>query len=141
MSFRVVTGLCLETEVIWRYKLTEKRTRTVRSSRMNNCARLIINVLELFWIIMKAYVTTVIRGDGPEKEGEPVVMKGDNMSAMYRVRSCHGGNDVTRAGGLMRLVRVLEDRRFQAKHVKGINNTLEDGLTNWDPSMLTEDLT
>lgn len=74
----------------------------------------------------------VIRGDGSEREGES------------RENQYHGGKDVSRAGGFMVLMGVWGDRGsrcFQAKHVKGIKNTLEDGLTSWDPSMLLEEVT
>lgn len=42
-------------------------------------------------MVMNVIITTVIRGDGPEKDEEPVMMKGDNMSAVFWVQQCHEG--------------------------------------------------
>ena len=66
------------------------------------------------------------------------MMKGDIMSAVYWVQQCHGGKDASRAGGLMRLMGVSEDRSGWFFQVK---NTLADGLMRWDLSTLTEELT
>lgn len=69
-----------------RYGLTEKqRTRTIWGRKTNSCTRLFMN----------AYVMMVIKGDGPEKEGDSV-MKGDSISLMHWVQQCHGGK--TRRG-------------------------------------------
>lgn len=83
------------------------------------------------------------RGDGLENEGESAI-KGGDMTAVFWVQQCQWGKDATGAGGLMRLMGMLEDRRewcLQTKHLKGLIKTPADGLTRWDPCMLTEELT
>ena len=42
-----------------------------------------IHVLDLFGIVWTAYVTIVIRKEMPELEGEAVLMRGDNTSAVW----------------------------------------------------------
>ena len=87
--------------------------------------------------VMHVYVMMVVKGDGPEREGESVMMKGDNMTVVYWVHQLH-------AGGFMRLMGGAEDRSgwcFQVKHLKGVINTLADGETRWDSSTLLEELT
>ena len=116
-------GFCMDKQVFWRYRLTQdQKARTVRSWKRDSCARLSINVLELLGNVMNAYVMTVVRGDGPERERKSVLMRGDNISAVNWVQQCHRGKDAVRAGRLMRLLGVLEDPSdwcFQAKHVNG----------------------
>lgn len=45
---------------------------TVRRTRMDIRTRLSINVMEMFGMVMNAYVMTVIKGHGPEQEEESV---------------------------------------------------------------------
>lgn len=52
----------------------EQRARTVRSSKMCNCAWLSINVMEPLGMIRKAYVMAVIKRGGPKREGESGMM-------------------------------------------------------------------
>ena len=69
-SFEAVGGLCLETGVYWRYRLTEEeRGRTIRSRKVEDGNRLSINVLELLRMVMTAYVMIVIKKDRPAREG------------------------------------------------------------------------
>ena len=44
-----------------------------------------INVLELFGMVLTAYVTIVIWKELPELEGEAVLIRGDNTSAVWAV--------------------------------------------------------
>lgn len=62
-------------------------------------------------MVMNAYVVIVLEGDGPELEGESVLMKVDTVSVVHWVQQCYGENDAVRTGRIMRLVGVLEDRR------------------------------
>lgn len=60
---------------------------------------------------------------------------------MKEVQQCHGRNDALPAGGLMRLMGVLEGRSgwwSQAKYVKGVRNMLIDGLGLWGSITLIE---
>ena len=102
-----------------------------------------INVLELFGMVWTAYMMIVIRKDLPGRDGEAVLMRGDNSSAVEWVTNCRGGNDNVRAGGLMRILGALEVRRkwcFQAKHVAGVNDSLADLITRCEHSRVNEEL-
>ena len=52
-----------------------------------------INVLELLGMVLTAYVMIVIRGEVADREGEAVLMRGDNASAVQWVLNCKGGKD------------------------------------------------
>lgn len=118
--------------------------RAVRGKRMDSCTRLSINVLKFLGMAMNTYEVMVVRGDRLNKAGESVELKGDNMSTVFWEQQCHGGKDKTRPGGMMSLMRVLEDQSawcFKETQVKRTNNTLADGLTRCDPRVQTEELT
>lgn len=46
----------------------------------------------------------MVKGDGPKQKEESVIMKDDNMWAVYWVQQCNGRNDALPAGGLLRLM-------------------------------------
>ena len=55
------------------------------------------------------------------------------MSAVHWVNKCRGARE-PRSGALMRMLGCLEMRnewRFRAKHIKGVANTLADGISRW----------
>ena len=62
--------------------------------------RLSITVLELFGMVMTAFVMIVIREDRPGRGGEPVLMRGDSSSAVRWVKICKGGKGGVRSGGM-----------------------------------------
>ena len=54
-SFEAIGGLCLETGVYWRYRLTEEESgRTIRSRKVEDGNRPSINVLDLLGMVMTA---------------------------------------------------------------------------------------
>lgn len=55
----------------------------MRGRKIDNCKRLLVNGLESLGMVMNAYEMMVIREDGPEKKGECVMVKGDDMSAVF----------------------------------------------------------
>ena len=66
------------------------------------------------------------RTRGPDPRG--------SMSAVHWVGKCRGGTE-PRSGALMRMRGCLEMRSgwcFRVKHVKGISNTLADGISQWE---------
>ena len=144
-SFEAVGGLCLETEVYWRYNLTgEERARTVRSRSREHVNWLSINVLELLGMVMTAFVMIVIRKDRPGRVGEPVLMTGDSSSTVQWVKNYKGGKGEVRWGGMMRIFGVLEQIGgwcIQAKHVRGVENGLADGMTRWKEHEIQSRLT
>ena len=134
-SLEAVRGLCLETGVYWRYNLSEGgMKRIIRSRRGGDRNRLSINVTELMEMVMKAYVMIVMRKDRPTKERESVLMRGSGSSAVHWVINCGGGKGEERSRGMVRIMGVLErigGWSFQAKHVRGGENILVDGIRRW----------
>ena len=66
-------------------------------------------------------------------EGESVMMRGDNVSAVSWVNRC-GGSRNRRAGIIMRMLgrMEIESRWCQvAKHIPGAENRLADGISRW----------
>ena len=59
-----------------------------------------INVLELFGMVWTAYVMIVVRNDLPRREGETVLIREDNSSAVQWVLNCKGCKDDVGAGAL-----------------------------------------
>ena len=87
----------------------------------------------------------MMRGDRPEKKGATVLMRGDNLSAVQWVIDCtQGEREEARTGALMRMLGALETQGgwcFQAKHVRGVDNRLADGITRWKGEEIQKNLT
>lgn len=91
-SFEAEAGLYMETGVFWRYELLEEqKARTVRRRKIDSFARLSmpINVLEVLGVVI-AYVMAIIRGDGPEREGESGMIKGKTCRQCFEYNSVVG---------------------------------------------------
>ena len=100
------------------------------------------NVLELLAMIVTAWAFTVDAKVAPQYVGESILIRGDNISAVYWVNRCRGGRK-PRAGALMRMLGCLEMRSnwcFRAKHVRGVTNVLADGVSRWDRSTIAHNL-
>ena len=67
-----------------------EKNRTVRSRTRTGYDSLSINVLELFGMMWTAYMMIVIRRDLPSRDGEAVLMRGDNSSSVQWVLNCKG---------------------------------------------------
>lgn len=125
-------GYCLETGWWWRIDFTEDVRMRLRR-RVCQRDDLSMNVFELLGMVVTAWALTVHVGDSPEYPGQSVLMRGDNMSAVHWVNKCRGARE-PRSGALMRMLGCLEMRngwRFRAKHIKGVANTLADGISRW----------
>ena len=110
----------------------EERSRL--RERVQGRDDLSIHVFELLAIVVTAWALTVHEEERPEYPGQSILMKGDNMSAVHWVNQCRGSKE-PRSGALMRIMGVLEMRngwRFRAKHIKGVANTIADGISRWD---------
>lgn len=82
-------------------------------------------------MVITAYVTVNLVQDRPNKVGEPVMLRGDNMSAMTWVNQCRGTRDPT-AAFLMRLLGVVELSAgwfCEAAHIQRIENVIADGTS------------
>ena len=83
------------------------------------------------------------RSDTLDYPGASILMRGDNSSDVHRVNRCRGGRE-TRPGAVMRMMGCLEMRSewcFRVKHVKGVANTLTDGISRWDRDSISPKLT
>ena len=67
-----------------------------------------INVLELFGMVWTSCVMIAIRQDLPSRDGEAMLMRGDNSSAVEWVLNCKWGIDDVRAEGQIRIPGALE---------------------------------
>ena len=132
-SLAAIGGLCMETGVYWRFDLPEEvQKRTVKGGRA--VADLIsINLLEEMAMVMTAYGMIDMKGERQRRSGGAVLMRANNEAAVTWVRGCRGGGKKqARVGALMRIMVALEAKGgwcFQARHVRGLNNRLADGLT------------
>ena len=143
-SLSAIGGLCMETGVYWRFDLPEEvQKRTIKGGRA--VADLIsINLLEVMAMVMTAFVMVDMRGERPGRKGEAVLMRADNEAAVTWVKRCRGGGKKqARVGALMRMMGALEAKGgwcFQARHVRGVDNRLADGLTRWREEQIPEKL-
>jgi len=87
------------------------------------------------------------RKERPERVEEAVLIRVDNTSTVSWVMKCRGGkgNELSgeRVGAMMRMMGVLEVEGgfgFQAKHVKGKENVLADGITRWPEGEVYDNL-
>ena len=70
--------------------------------------------------------------DRPAKEGESRLMRGDGSSEVQWVINCGGGKGEGILVGMMRNTGVMKrigGWSFQAKHVRGVENVISDGIT------------
>ena len=92
-----------------------------------------MNVFEFLGMVITVWAMTVHAGERPACPGQSKLIRGDNMSAVNWVNKCRGAKDPG-SGALMRMLGVLETLngwRFRAKHIKGLANTLADGISRW----------
>ena len=133
-------GFCLESGRWWRIDFTEDIRARLRK---RVCSRddLSMNVFELLGMVVTAWALTVHASARPEYPGQSILMRGD-MSAVHWVNKCRGARE-SRSGALMRMLGCLEIRnewRFRAKHIKGVANTLTDGISRWKHDEIARNL-
>lgn len=134
-------GYCLETGLWWRIDFPDDIRLRLRT---HVCGRddLSMNVFELLGMTITAWAFTVHANERSEYPGQSILMKGDNMSAVHWVNKCRGAKE-PRGGALMRMLGCLEmrsDWRFRARHVRGVANTLADGISRWNRNEITHRL-
>ena len=107
-SFPAVGGFCPELQVYWRYVLNPHLTELLRNKMVTKGVDAVtINLLELYGMVMTAYVTQVILQDRPKTPGDPALLRGDNVAAVSWINR-YGGSRGRRAGLAMRLLGRLE---------------------------------
>ena len=134
----------LETGVYWRSDLTaQEQSRFCGSSKfVRGVDGLSINVLELWGMVVLAFVLVSSCADRPSATGDCALLRGDNEAAVHWVRRCQGGLE-PRSDALMRLLGVLEVSsrwHFEATHVRGTHNAAADGISRWDRGSILNNL-
>lgn len=142
-SFDALGGYCPEKKVFWRYTLDPALSAKLKKKAADNeTSAITINTLELVGMVITSWVVQMIVGDKPSEEGQSILMRGDNVSAVSWVNRCGGSRD-RRAGLLMRMLGRMEMQNqwcHVAKHIPGRHNTLADGISRWDAEKVTENV-
>ena len=135
-------GYLLESGCWWRYDFDENLRARVRPKVFGR-DDLSINLLELLAMTVTAWAFTVQAATSPNYPGASIFMRGDNSYGVHWVNRCRGGREL-RPGAVMRMMGRLEMLSgwcFQAKNVKGVVNTLADGISRWDRDFISAKLT
>lgn len=129
-----VGGYSAETGKWWRYDLEAEQRARMRGSSAHSKDDLSINVLELLGMVVSAFNLVVTEEAAPATPRDPVLLRGDNQSAVHWINRCRGGKE-PRSGALMRILGLLEIRggwKFEAKHIPGALNQAADGISRWN---------
>ena len=123
--------------VWWRFEFSQDvRERFRQQAEVRD--DLSINTLELLAMVVGAWVFTVQSGMRPAYARNSIRMMGDNSSSVAWVNKGRGGRE-PRSGALMRMLGCLEMGSgwcFEAAHVKGVDNTIADGISRWEPETI-----
>jgi hypothetical protein len=144
-SFEAIGGYCLETGTFWRYDLTQEEASRVlkEAHKIKPTMLLNINILELLGMVVSAYVMSIQLRIQQEFDGDLVLLRGDNQSAVHWINKAGGTKD-PRAGALMRLFGVVEMSFkwcFKANYIKGVENTLADTISRNNANNVLQRLT
>ena len=93
-------------------------------------------------MVVMAHIMVNEVNDRPSVWGTPILMRGDNSSAVAWVHKCGGTYD-PRAAALMRILGCLEmvgGWCFEAKHIAGVANTVAGGISRWPRGEISERL-
>ena len=126
----------------WRYDFDEN-VRSRVCPKVFGRDDLSINLLELLAMTMTAWAFTVQVAIPPNYPGASTLMPENNSSSVHWVNRCRGGWE-PRSGAVMRMMGCLDMRSgwcFWAKHVKGVANTVADGISRWDSDSISAKLT
>ena len=92
-SFEAVGGFCVEKKVFWRYDLPRELTTELRrKADIGETCTITINLLKLLGMVVTAWVMLELVGDRPDAEGDPILMRGDNLAR------CRGSLDAAGRG-------------------------------------------
>ena len=80
-------------KVLWRYDLPPGLTTELkRKADLRETSTITINLLELLGMVVTAWVMLELVGDRPDAEGDPILMRGDNLAR------CRGSLDAAGRG-------------------------------------------
>ena len=101
-------GFCVEKKVFWRFDLPRELTAELRrKADLGETCTVTIDLLELLGMVVTTWVMLELVGDRPDAEGDPILMRGDNMAAVSWITRCGGARD-KRACLLIRILGSLE---------------------------------
>lgn len=130
-------GVCLETRTWWRFEFSLTVTASFRASnarsRGDRRQSVTIKLFELLGMLVSARVMYFWRGDRPREDGNPILLRGGNSSAVAWVNKRSRSRD-QQACALMTLLGRIEVARSWnclATHVAGTSNDLADGVSRW----------
>ena len=92
-----------------------------------------INLLELSGMVMTAYVTRAILHDGPDTQGDPLLLRGHNVAAVSWINRCGGSHNRQPYLGVRLLGRleITSGWSHHAKHIPGVQDVVTDGIWRW----------
>ena len=120
--------------VWWRFKFDGDVCARLRAT-VRDWNDLSINALGLLGMDVTAWIFVTQSDARPSYARDTVLMRGYKMSAVQWVSKCRGGRQ-PRSGALMRLLGCLEVGSgwwFDVLHVGGVENTIADGISRWEP--------
>ena len=127
----------------WRYDLNINLSQLLKDQTVTSGQEaIIINLLELCGMVLTAFVTQVILQDRPETKGDPVLLRGENVTVVSWVNRCGGSCD-KRASLAMRLLSRLEITSgwsHAPKHIPGVKNVIADGISTWPKNEIASNL-
>ena len=127
--------------VWWRFKFDGDVCARLRAT-VRDWNDLSINALGLLGMDVTAWIFVTQSDARPSYARDTVLMRGDNMSAVQWVSKCRGGKE-PRSGALRRLLGCLEVGSawcFDALHAAGVENTIADGISRWEPEAIDGNL-
>ena len=123
--------------VWWRFDFSPEVRERFRQQAQGR-DDLSINMLELLAMVVGAWVFIVQSEMRLEYARNSIRMMGDNSSSVAWVNKCRGGSE-PRSGAIMRMLGCLEMGSgwcFEAAHVRGVDNTIADGISRWEPATI-----
>ena len=120
--------------VWWRFEFDDDVRARLRAT-VRDWNDLSINVLELLGMVVTALIFVTRSDTRPSYARDTILMRGDNMYAVQWVSKCRRGKE-PRSGALMCLLGCLEVGSgwcVDALHVAGVENTIVDGTSRWQP--------
>lgn len=95
---------------------------------------LLINVLEFLRMVISFFTLAIFEEAEPTNPGNPVLLMGDNQSAVHWINRCRGGKE-PRSGALTQILGLVEIRggwALVAIHVPGAVNREVDRISRWN---------
>ena len=120
--------------VWWRVEFDDDVRARLRAT-VRDWNDLSINELELLGMVVTAWSFVTQSNARPSYARDTVLMRGGNMSAVQWISKCREGRE-HRSGALMRLLGCLQVGSgwcFDALHVAGVENTIADAISRWEP--------